>query len=140
MSEPWLPSDEEIERVRALLDIGALRALIRSAVEKALAEERARWTAALRSAAGEAESGPGFRELYEKAEADPDYWAALLRMGREAYDKATARHARELERAKLEARASALAWAHDRGSWPAVQAEWRRAHEALAALDKERKP
>lgn len=121
MSEPWLPSDEEIERVRALLDIGALRALIRSAVEKALAEER---------------SKHGNDTLRAKVE--------TLDFAINAYEQekkeVEARHARELERAKLEARASALAWAHDRGSWPAVQAEWRRAHEALAALDKERKP
>lgn len=107
MTEKWMPSAVRIQTAMAG-GWPSVEALIREAVEKAVAEERARWTAALKGATGEAESGPGFRELYEKAESTPDYWATLLRMGREAYDKATARHASDIERAVVEEKAKWL--------------------------------
>lgn len=69
--------------------------LANAAVEKAVRDERNRWSSTLKRVSGDSVSGPGFRELYEKAEADPNYWATMLQMGDEAYRKAEARHARE---------------------------------------------
>lgn len=110
----WMPSDEEIRdawftvapflrhSTHAILDVTPLRALITTAVEKALAEQRGEWIAALKVANGERKCHPDFTALWEKAEASPDYWAQLLTLSTEAYREQEERHTREVIEARID--------------------------------------
>lgn len=113
--EPWMPSKDTIrDAVDDLLDIDwspgwpePIRALIRTAVEKALAEEREAWIAALKAVCGESKCHPDFAAMWAKAEADPTYWAELLGLSMDAYRNLEARHAREVHKAERRGRIKA---------------------------------
>lgn len=87
----WLPNGAEIEDAFGDTlfpsDYKIIDSLITTAVEKALAEQREVWIAALKAANGECKCHPDFAEMWAKAEASPDYWAELLSMSANAYRK-----------------------------------------------------
>ena len=101
--ESWMPSDEEIDEGTRLNSYTAWRDLIRTTVERALAAQEARWIAALKEAQGEYQCHPSFRELWEKAESSPGYWAEVLKLSAAAYSEQEARHRREVIEARIDA-------------------------------------